>query len=129
VAQPTVQVQGAREVRSTLRKLGAGTRDMTAVHRKVGAMVLGPAAGRSRRKSGDLAGSYKVRASAAKAAVASTLIYAGVQEWGWPRHGITPSLALSGTLEDMAPELARVYQRHVEDLVDRLNRTGGPGPL
>lgn len=119
-----VQVEGAREVRSTLRKLGKGTRDMTQVHRQVAAMVLGPAAGRTRRKSGDLAGSYKVKATAAKAAISSGLVYASVQEFGWPRRGITPSLALSGTVESMRGAIGEAYSRHVADLVERLNVTG-----
>lgn len=124
MAKPAVQVEGAREVRATLRKLGKGTSDMSAVHRKVAALVVGPAQGRTRRKSGDLAGSYKIRASAAKAAITSSLVYAAVQEFGWPRRGITPSLALTGALEDQAGPITDAYQRHVADLVDRLNAGG-----
>jgi hypothetical protein len=97
---------------------------MSAVHRKVGAMVLGPAASRSRHLTGALAGSYRVRASAAKATVTSGLVYAPVQEFGWPRHGITPSLALTGALEELRPSIAQAYQDHVTDLVNRLNTTG-----
>jgi hypothetical protein len=120
-----VQVEGAREVRSTLRKLGAGTRDMTGVHRKVAALVLPVAASRSRHLTGALAGSYRVKASAAKAQVGSALVYAPVQEFGWPRRAITPSHALEGAVEELRPTIAAAYQAHVTDLVDRLNRTGG----
>jgi hypothetical protein len=88
----------------------------------VAAVVVGPAQGRTRRQSGDLAGSYKVRASAAKAAIASTLVYAPVQEFGWPRRNIAPSLALTGTLEAMAGTITEVYRRDIDDLVDRLNQ-------
>jgi hypothetical protein len=95
---------------------------MSAVHRKVAAMVIGPAAGRTRRLTGDLAGSYRVKVSAAKAQVSSRLVYAPVQEFGWPSRGITASLALTGTVEDMRGTIADVYAREVEDLVDRLNR-------
>lgn len=119
-----IQVEGAREVRATLRKLGQGTRDMSAVHRQVAAMVIGPAQGATRRRSGRLAGSYRVRASAAKASIASTLVYAPIQEFGWPRHGITPSHALEGTVEAMRGPIAEAYAKHVGDLVDRLNAGG-----
>lgn len=119
-----VQVEGAREVRATLRKLGQGTRDMTQVHRQVAAMVIGPAQGRTRRRSGALAGSYKVKASAAKAQVGSALVYAPVQEFGWPRRGITASNALVGAVEALRPTIVDAYTRHVDDLVTRLNRTG-----
>jgi predicted xylose isomerase-like sugar epimerase len=97
---------------------------MTKVHRKVATMVLGPARARTRRQSGDLAGSYRVRASAAKASIASALVYAPVQEFGWPRHSITPSHALVGALEDLTPAIADEYRREVTALVDRLNVTG-----
>jgi phage gpG-like protein len=120
-----VQVEGAREVRRTLKKLGAGTRNMTDIHRKVAAMVVGPAQARTRRgATGKLAGSYKVRASAAKASVASNLVYAPVQEFGWPRHGITPSHALVGALEENRAAIADAYSKYVADLVERLNATG-----
>jgi hypothetical protein len=117
---PAVQVLGAREVRRDLRKLGEGTRDMTATHRKVAALVLGPAQARTRRRSGALAGSYRVRASAAKASIVSKLVYAPVQEFGWPRRGITPSLALSGALEEARPAIVEEYQRAVAELVARV---------
>lgn len=122
-----VQVQGAAEVRRTLRALGAGTRDMSRVHRKVAAMVIGPAQGVTRRRSGDLAGSYRVKVSASKAQVSSALVYAPVQEFGWPRRNITPSKALTGTVESMAGSIAQVYQAEVDALVDRLN-AGGTTP-
>ena len=54
----------------------------------------------------------------------SGLVYAPVQEFGWPARGITPSLALTGTLEAMAGTIAEVYNRDVTDLVDRLNASG-----
>lgn len=122
-----VQVEGAREVRATLRKLGQGTRDMSGVHRKVAALVIGPAQARTRHQSGDLEGSYRVRASAAKAAISSNLVYAPVQEFGWPRRGITPSLALSGALESERGAVADAYQAYVTELVDRLNANGAAG--
>ena len=124
MAAAAVQVQGAREVRATLRKLGQGTRDMTQVHRQVAAMVIGPAQSRTRHLTGALAASYKVKASAAKAQVGSSLVYAPVQEFGWPRHGITPSLALTGALEDNRGAIADAYNAYVADLVDRLNQGG-----
>lgn len=122
-----VQVEGAREVRKSLRALGAGTRDMSRVHRKVAAMVIGPAQGVTRRRSGDLAASYRVKVSAAKAQVSSALVYAPVQEYGWPRRNITPSRALTGTVESMAGSIGAVYAQEVEDLVARLN-AGGTTP-
>lgn len=122
---PAVKVEGAREVRATLRKLGAGTRDMSKVHRKVAALVIGPAQARTRHgTTGKLAGSYRVKASAAKAAVSSNVIYAPVQEFGWPRHNITPSHALESTVQDLAPTIAEAYQAYVKELVDRLNAQG-----
>lgn len=124
MAGPAVKVEGGREVRATLRKLGAGARDMSKVNRKAAAMVLGPAQGATRRRSGALAGSYRIRASAAKASIASGLVYAPIQEFGWPRRGITPSNALVGALDAMAPSIEDAYKRELADLVDRLNATG-----
>lgn len=127
MSAPAVQVEGAREVRATLRKLGQGTKDMSQVHRKVAALVIGPAQGRTRHQSGKLAGSYRVKASAAKAAISSTVVYAPVQEFGWPRRNITPSLALTGALEAERTAIVDAYQAYVTELVDRLNANGSAG--
>ena len=121
MGSPAVQVEGAREVRKALKTLGAGTRDMSRVHRRVAALVIGPAQAATRHRTGALAGSYKVKVSASKAAISSSLVYAPVQEFGWPARAITPSLALTGTVEGMAGTIADVYAREVADLVDRLN--------
>lgn len=120
MAKPAqVQVEGAREVRKALTKVGAGTRDMTQVHRRVAARVVPAAQDRTRLLTGGLAGSYRVRASAAKAAIASNLVYAPVQEFGWPARGITPSLALTGAVEAARQDIADTYQRYVADVIAR----------
>lgn len=121
MAKPAVQVEGAREVRKALKDLGQGTRDMTAIHRAIASGIVPQAAGRTRRLSGDLAGSWRVRASASKAAIGSALIYAPVQEFGWPSRGITPSLALTGAVEDNRDAIASQYERAVSDLITRVS--------
>ncbi len=41
------------------------------------------------RRSGRLAGSFTAAVAAGRASFGSPLVYAGVQDGGWPAHGIT----------------------------------------
>ena len=116
---PAVKVEGAREVRKALKAVDGGTRNMTTVHRAIAQSILPAAQGRTRRRSGALASSYKVRASAAKAAISSALVYAPIQEFGWPRRNIRESLALSGAVEDARSAIVDQYTRAVADVVER----------
>lgn len=117
---PAVKVEGAREVRKALKAVDGGTRNMTNVHRAVAQSVVPAAVGRTRRgRTGALASSYKVRASAAKAAITSALVYAPIQEFGWPRRGIRESLALSGAVESERGAIVDQYTRAVADVVER----------
>lgn len=120
-----IQVEGAREVRKALKAVGAGTRNMTAVHRAIAQGLVPAIVARTRKgRTGDLAGSYRVRASAAKAAIGSALVYAPVQEFGWPRHNITPSNALVGTVEDSRSSILADYTAAVADVIAKAEAGG-----
>jgi hypothetical protein len=121
-----IQVRGATEVRKALRQVGAGTRNMTAVHRAIAQGLLPQVAMRARHgQTGKLAGSFRVRASAAKASIGSGLVYAPVQEYGWPRRHITPSLALTDTVQAAGSEILAQYTRAVADVIARAEADAG----
>lgn len=88
VGQGYVKVVGARRLRSTMKRAGADMQQMSEAHQKVGAIVISASAPLTPRKSGRLATSLKASRTRASAVVRSNLIYAGVQEFGWPAHGI-----------------------------------------
>jgi len=120
-----IRVEGSREVRRALKGLGADVHDMTDLHRSIAQSVLPLVQSRVRHgKTGKLAGSFRVRASTAKAAIGSGLVYAPVQEFGWPRHGIAPSRAVVNAVVGAQASIAAQYQTGVGKLVAKAQAGG-----
>lgn len=104
-----VQVLGADTFARTLREFGDRLQHLDAAARSAGGEVARLAGGRARRKTGALAASFRVTVTDAGAEISSPLRYAPVQEYGWARHHITPSRALTSALADAAPAVETVY--------------------
>ena len=85
------EVEGAKELRRTLKKAGDDLSDLKAAHAETATIVATAAQSGAPRRTGRLSGSIRgsgtktmaiVRAGGAK------VPYAGVQEYGWPRRNI-----------------------------------------
>lgn len=108
-AQP-VTVVGLDRLESTLARFGATVADLpAATHLAAADPVLTLASHRARRRSGRLAASFTAQPVPGGSTVGSPVVYASVQELGWPAHGIEPSWALTGALGDSADAVADVY--------------------
>ena len=104
-----VEVVGGQQFARTLRKFGDDLQHLDAAGAEAGGRVLELVQGRARRKTGRLAASFGQHPAENGVEVGSPLNYAGVQEFGWARHGITPSLALTRSLRDAQPAVERIY--------------------
>lgn len=104
-----VELVGGATFARTLREFGDQLGHLDAAHAAAGAEVLRLVQGRSRRLTGALAASFAVTVTTAGPEIGSPLNYAGVQEFGWARHGITPSRALTSSLDDAEPRVETVY--------------------
>jgi hypothetical protein len=116
----TVQVKGARELRRAFKGMKDELRDLSALHRAIAADVLASILGTVPRDSGDLAGSLTPKGTRTKAYVRSTLVYAPVIHYGWPRRGIAPNpygdrgrAAARGSIE-------RAYRDGIAKIVDKV---------
>jgi hypothetical protein len=100
--------------------------DLTKVNRKAAQPVYDRAREIVPRRSGRLARSIKVRATARTAHVQAgktgLVPYAGPIHFGWRRRNIEPQPFLYGALDDRRQEVADVYANYVGDLVERLDR-------
>src|SRR6188508_1995954 len=106
MAGPIVKVEGARQLRATLRKAGDDLGDLQRIHATVSRIVAARAASNAPRVSGALAGS--VRGSQAKTraivrAGGARVPYAGPIHWGWPRRNIAATLFASRAATDTEP--------------------------
>lgn len=89
--RPLVQVDGARELRRTLRAAGDDLEDLKAANLQAAQIAATAARARAPRLTGQLAGD--IRASGTKTAGTiragrKKIPYAGPIHWGWPARGI-----------------------------------------
>ena len=123
MSQPAVEVIGAKKLRATLRKAGADMKDLTAVHREVGAIVAGAATPTTPRRTGRLAST--VRAGATQTAAITRAGYARVPyappiHWGWPRRGIQARPWLSLAAQSTEPTWFARYEAGIAASRDKI---------
>lgn len=109
-----VTVVGGDTFARTMAGFADDVRDLGDAHAAAGAAVLTAAQGRVRRRTGALAASLAVRVDAAGPTIGTAIVYAGVQEFGWARRNITPSLALTSSLDDSADRVESIYAGAVD---------------
>lgn len=120
---PAVEVEGARELRRALRRMGERADDLTDTHRAAAERVETAAEHGAPKRSGRLAGSGKARATKTRAYVTfgTRLEYAAVIHFGWPAHNIAPDPFLYDALDDRRSEVVELYERRIEALIHRFD--------
>lgn len=95
MAEPKIAVLGIKELRKALGQMDKGLAKEVSKALKAGAAVAADKArGNAPKRTGKLAASIRPGASGAKAYVKSSLIYAGVHEYGG-RVGINKSVRIA----------------------------------
>jgi hypothetical protein len=120
-AGPIVQVEGARELRRTLKKAGADLNDLGAVHATVAKYVALRAAAYAPKRSGTLAGDVrgnKAKTSAIVRVGGSKVPYAGPIHWGWPARHIRANPFATTAAEVTEPVWTKWYLARVQQVVD-----------
>lgn len=109
VGKGSVQIVGARRLRATMKRAGVDLGQMSAAHQQVGSIVIAASSPLAPRKSGRLATSLKATRTRASAVVKSNVIYAGVQEYGWPARNIAASAFVRGGAKNSEPVWLSTY--------------------
>ena len=107
----SVKVRGADEVARTLRAAADDLRNLDAVNREAGALVARTAQRGAPRRTGRLAASITVTAGPERVAVATGVVYAGVQEGGWARRGIRGRHYMRTGLQANQDAVLALYER------------------
>lgn len=119
----TVTMQGAAQLRRTLKQAGADLQDMSDLHAEVGRVVVGEAHAWSPKRSGALDASIRagrLRTGAIVRAGSGRVPYAGVQEWGWPGHNIRPQPYLTTAAKATEPTWTDVYAAGVDRIISKV---------
>ena len=128
MADETVRVTGARELRKKLRKLGDDLEEMKAIHKEAAGIVADEALSRVPRKTGTLASSIKTSGTKTKAIVRAASTgkskpYGARQHWSQQR-GKPGDQFVYKAMGEKGREVVGLYYDRVDDLVDRMNRSG-----
>jgi hypothetical protein len=119
----TVKIEGARELRRTLKRAGVDVVDLKDAHAAAGGIVA--AAGRTSapRRAGRLAGTVRASRAAASATVragGASVPYAGVIHWGWSGHHIAAQPWLSEAATATEAAWLAAYEAGVGKVLDRI---------
>jgi len=115
-----IEVKGLRNLTRTLVRAGVEVSDMKAANARVGMIVVRTGAAKAPRDSGRLAGSIKPAQRRAGVVVRSSLIYAGVQHWGWPRRNIRATLFLTSAIESERGHIETEYFEELDKIIGKV---------
>jgi hypothetical protein len=130
MARPLVQVEGVRELRASMRRLGQDVNQFKDVHAKVGNYVGATAASGAPRRTGMLAASWRPGSAATQATIrfgGAGVPYAHAVHWGTGAragkrgpHNIRPSLFAVNAAHATEPTWVPWYQAALQSMVNKV---------
>lgn len=121
--RPLVEIDGARELRRTLRAAGDDMEDLKAANLAAANIAASAARGRAPRLTGALAGD--IRASGTKTAGIvragrKRIPYAGPIHWGWPARGMKARPYITEGAQQTEPVWVPLYQREIDKALNKV---------
>lgn len=121
--RPLVQIDGARELRRTLRAAGDDLEDLKEANQAAAEVAAAAARGRAPVLTGRL--SSDIRASGTKTAGIiragrKKIPYAGAIHWGWPDRGISARPYLTEGAKATEPVWVPMYQKLMNDALQKV---------
>lgn len=124
MSKTLVRVEGARQLRATMRAAGEDLKDLKDVNARTAAKVAAVATPRTPRLTGRLASTVRpsgTKTSAIVRAGRAAVPYAAVIEFGWPGHNIEPQPYLTSAAADTEPEWLGYYNEEIGKIMDRVH--------
>lgn len=121
-----MRVEGARQLRASLKRAGVELSDLKKAHAEVAQLVASRAVAPNR--TGRLAGSMRSSGTQSAAIVragGSSVPYAGPIHWGWEARNITAQPWIAEAAEAAQDQWAGVYMDALEHIIDKIE--GAPG--
>jgi hypothetical protein len=119
----TYQVEGAKELRRTLRKAGDDMKDLKVAHADAARIVSDAAVPKAPRRTGALAGTIRPAGTKTMAIVRAgyaRVPYAGVQEWGWPRRNIPAQPYIVPAAHETEADWVKRYDEEIERILGKV---------
>jgi len=124
MAEPVVQVQGAAQLRATMRRAGLDLADLTATNRATAAQVAPEATRRAPRRTGRLATSVRPGATRTAALIRAgnnAVPYAAPVEFGWPARNIEAQPFIVEAAQATEPQWTVFYQDRVDAILANIH--------
>lgn len=121
--RPLVEVEGARQLRKTLRAAGDDLADLKDANQRAADIAVTAAKAGAPRRSGALAGD--IRASGTKTAGIiragrKKIPYAGAVHWGWPSRGIAAQPYMAEGAQRTESIWVPLYQQLMDDALKKV---------
>jgi hypothetical protein len=118
-----IRVEGARELRRTLKRAGDDLADLKEANARAAQIVAQWASVTAPRRTGALGQSVRPNRAAGRARItggSAAVPYAGPIHWGWPRRNITAQPFISEAAVATQPAWLPAYRDDVQRVVDRV---------
>jgi hypothetical protein len=126
--EPIMRVDGARELRATMKAAGANLSDLNAVNKQTASLVSAEAVGRTPRRTGALAATVRpagTRTAAIVRAGRASVPYANVIEFGWPARGIEAQPWVYEAAQAKESQWTSYYEAEIDKIVGRIRGAEG----
>jgi phage gpG-like protein len=124
VASSTVvRVEGAKNLRRTLRKAGKDLSELKAAHKEAANIAAAAGRGKAPNVSGALAATVRgsgTNTAAIVRAGRASVPYAQVIHWGWPGHNIAANPFLTEAAQETEPTWFAVYTEAFDNALNQI---------
>jgi hypothetical protein len=121
--KPVMQVEGARELRRTMKAAGEDLSDLKETHLRVASQVVPVARTLAPKRSGRLANSIRpggTKTAAVIKAGGKAVPYANPIHWGWGRRHIAANPWMARAAKQTEPTWTATYTASVELILGRV---------
>lgn len=118
-----VKIDGARQLRKTLKAAGDDLADFRATNKAAAGIAAGQASSWAPVRSGKLAQSVRSSGTLTAAIVRAgykRIPYAGPIHWGWPSRHIKANPFLSYSAQATEPRWITLYHKHMEKSISKV---------
>ena len=118
----SLEVKGLKETQAMLDKIGSNLTDLTDLNKELGSELSKKASAKAPRLTGALAASIGSTATKDKAQIyagSNTVVYAGVQEYGWPEKNIQAQPYLRPAVYENLKYITNKYDEYIANIVKK----------
>jgi hypothetical protein len=119
-----VTVTGLKETLDSLKKVEGALDNLTDANRTIASTIASKASALAPRLTGALASSIKGTSDKDKARITAggdRVVYAGVQEYGWPEKNIQAQPYLRPAVQNNMSYIVQQYEENIQSVIKKYN--------